>query len=278
MPKSTSLKNKPRLGVCGCGAIGARIAQSTTTELKKHYRLTALYDQDHTKTEVLAQKLKNRSLSKKSFRDLLKSSDVVVEAVNPPAARPIIRQALIQKKHTLAMSIGRLLLAQDLFQLAQKKHCQLLIPSGAVSGIDTVKAASLKKISKIVLTTRKPLRGFSGNPYLKKKGIRLDKIRGTTVIFEGSVTQAIKHFPQNINVAATVALASRHPKKLKIRLLTSPYFTVNSHEVEIMGDFGHMVSRTENKICPDNPKTSYLAVLSAIQTLKDFSTGARIGT
>ncbi len=176
------------------------------------------------------------------------------------------------------MSIGRLLLTPALFRLARHNHCHLLIPSGAVSGLDTVKAAGLKKIHRITLTTRKPLKGFSNNPYLKKKGIRLDRIRRITTIFEGPVRQAVKHFPRNINVAATLALASGREDKLRIRILTAPHFTKNSHEVEIVGDFGRMVSRTENTICPDNPKTSYLAVLSAIQTLKDFAQGGRIGT
>jgi len=278
MPTTKRVLKQIRLGICGCGAIGSRIAQSTRIELKKYYRLTALYDRVRSKTKHLAQELNDQTLKKNCLNDLLKSCDLMVEAVNPPAARSVIQQALKHKKNVLAMSVGRLLHAPNLLRLAEKHRCHLLMPSGAVSGIDAVKAASLKHISKIVLTTRKPLRGFAGNPYLRRQGICLDKIQGDTVIFEGPVTEAIKHFPQNINVAATLALASGHPDQLFIRLLTSPRFTVNSHEIEITGDFGRMISRTENTICPDNPKTSYLAVLSAIQTLKDFSDRVHIGT
>ncbi|MFA5260321.1 MAG: aspartate dehydrogenase domain-containing protein, partial [Candidatus Omnitrophota bacterium] len=93
-----------------------------------------------------------------------------------------------------------------------------------------------------------------------------------------TVDDAVRHFPRNINVAATLAIASHAKSKIIIRILTSPEYTINSHEIDIQGDFGHMVSRTENVICPDNPKTSYLAVLSAIQTLKEFCSGVRVGT
>ena len=98
------------------------------------------------------------------------------------------------------------------------------------------------------------------------------------VIFEGDVDSAVKYFPKNINVAATLALACGAKEKILVRLMTSPEYKTNSHEIEVIGDFGRMVALTDNVVCPDNPKTSYLAVLSAIQTLKQFFSGVKIGT
>ena len=95
---------------------------------------------------------------------------------------------------------------------------------------------------------------------------------------KGDVYEALKHFPQNINVAATLALASKRSDILRIKIVTSPRYTTNSHEVEVVGDFGRLVTKTENVACPDNPKTSYLAVLSGIQTLKQYCNGILIGT
>ena len=97
------------------------------------------------------------------------------------------------------------------------------------------------------------------------------------MIFEGNVSEAVAAFPRNINVAATIALASQAKDKMIVRIITSPDYKTNSHEIEAIGEFGKIVTRTENTICPDNPKTSYLAVLSGIQTLQAFCGKIKIG-
>ena len=130
----------------------------------------------------------------------------------------------------------------------------------------------------MTITSRKPPAGFSNVAYVKAKGIDISRIDRETVLFEGDVQSAVKFFPQNINVAATLALASQAPDKMTIRIVTSPEYQTNSHEIEVVGDFGRISSRTDNVVCPDNPKTSFLAVLSAIQTLKEYCLGTRIGT
>ncbi|MDP2654562.1 MAG: DUF108 domain-containing protein [Candidatus Omnitrophota bacterium] len=269
---------KVAVGIVGCGAIGSRIAKSVTRELKSFCRLTALYDIDLTRAGMLERNLRARGIVKRSFAQLLNNCDLMVEAVSAPVTRPLIRQALSSGKNVLAMSVGKLLNAQDLFALASRKGCKILIPSGAIAGIDALKAAGLVPIQSITLTTRKPVSGFANNPYIKKHGIDLAQIRGETVLFEGGVAAAVKAFPQNINVAATLALASRAANKLTIRILTSPDYQTNSHEIEVTGESGRITTRTDNVVCPDNPKTSYLAVLSGIQTLREFCLGARIGT
>jgi len=202
----------------------------------------------------------------------------MVEATNAKNLQPLICKAIQRRKNVLVMSTGKILRSPRLLKLAQANHCRLLIPSGAIAGIDALKAAGLARISSITLTTRKPVKGFSGNEYLKQKDIDLSRLTTDTVIFSGPVSAAVKYFPQNINVAAVLALATTAGKKLRVCIIASPTQKRNSHEVEIVGDFGRIVTRTENEICPDNPKTSYLAVLSAIQTIKDFCSGVRVGT
>ena len=271
-------KKKIRIGIVGCGAIGSRIAKSVQKELKGFCTLSALFDINFQKSKQLVNQLKAKSIIKKSLKDLLKSSDFIIEAVNAKDTQPIIREALKMKKNVLAMSVGKLLNAHDLFSLATKNHSALLLPSGAIAGVDAIKAASLVKISSVTLTTRKHPSGFVDNAYITQKGINLREIDQETVIFDGDVDTAVKFFPQNINVAATLSLASQVKEKVRIRIITSPHYKTNSHEVEVLGDFGRITTLTDNVVCPDNPKTSYLAVLSGIQTLKQFFSGVKIGT
>lgn len=271
-------KKKTKVGILGCGAIGSRMALSIKTDLKTKAVVSAVFDIQRERAEKLAKNFSRGRIIKNSFEELLSSCDLVVEAINAQDTQKLIRQALLAKKDVLVMSVGKLLGAHDIFKIASRNHCRLLVPSGAVAGLDAVKAASQRKISKITLTTRKPVFGFSQNDYFIKKKIDLSKLTSETVLFDGNVKDAVKHFPQNINVAAAIALASLAGDKLRIRIITSPEYKLNSHEIEVVGEFGRLMTRTENEICPDNPKTSYLAVLSAIQTLKQYFEEVKIGT
>ncbi len=269
---------KKKIGIVGCGAIGSRIAKSIQNELKNICELTGVYDIDEDKSFNLVKELGIMNRLKTSLKDLIKSCDCVVEAVNAKDTRQIVRESLKAKKSVLAMSVGKLLNAHDLFNLAKKNDCHILLPSGAIAGVDAIKAASLANVDKLTLTTRKPPSGFRNNPYFAQKKIDLSRIKKETVLFDGNVDTAVKLFPQNINVAATIALACKSKRKMRVRILTSPRYHTNSHEIEMEGAFGKMFTRTDNVVCPDNPKTSYLAVLSGIQTLKQFCTGILIGT
>lgn len=273
-----SKNKKVRVGILGCGAIGSRMALSIKNDLKSRAVVSAVFDIQDERAEKLAKNFSRGRIITRSFEELLNSCDLVVEAVNAQDTQKLIRQAVLAKKDVLVMSVGKLLGANDIFKIAKRNRCRILVPSGAVAGLDAVKAASQRKISKITLTTRKPPFGFSQNNYFAQKKIDLSKLTKETVLFDGGVNAAVKHFPQNINVAAAIALASLAGDKLRIRIITSPEYKLNSHEIEVVGEFGRLVTRTENEICPDNPKTSYLAVLSAIQTLKQYFEEVKIGT
>jgi aspartate dehydrogenase len=271
-------KKKILVGILGCGAIGSRMAIAIKDELKDSAVVAGIFDVQTDRAEKLAKKISRDRIVKRSIEELIKSCDLMVEAVNAKDTKKLIRQALAAKKDVLVMSVGKLLGAKEIFRTASRNRCKLLVPSGAIAGLDAIKAASQRKISRITLTTRKPTFGFTQTQYISQKNIDLAKIKGETVLFDGGVKAAVEHFPQNINVAAAIALASLAEDKLRIRIITSPEYKLNSHEIEVVGDFGRLVTRTENEVCPDNPKTSYLAVLSAIQTLKQYFQEVKIGT
>ncbi len=271
-------KSKVRVGILGCGAIGSRIARSIKRECGDRAAVTALFDINPAKSKDLQKHLPYKNIVKRSYSQLLNSCDLMVEAVNAPDTRTIVRRALLAKKDVLVMSVGKFLDGGSIIKMAYKQGARLLIPSGAVAGIDAVKAAALGKIERITLTTRKPVYGFNDNAYVQKRRINLSQIKKETVLFEGGVREAVQCFPQNINVAATIALACGVRDKMRIRISTSPEFKVNSHELEVIGEFGRMIAKTENVVCPDNPKTSFLAVLSAVQALKQYFQEVKIGT
>ncbi|MEI8012358.1 MAG: aspartate dehydrogenase domain-containing protein [Candidatus Omnitrophota bacterium] len=267
-----------KIGVVGCGAIGSRIAHSMRKEKKDLFSISAVYDIDLVRAGTLAESLKLPACVAGSMADVIDRSDIIVEAVNSSAAVHIVKKSLRAGKSVLAMSVGRLLDHASLFPLVRRSSGTLLLPSGAVAGLDALKAAALAGIKTLTLTSCKPPAGFAGNDYIKEKGIRLDALKKDTVLFDGGVMDAVRYFPQNINVAASVALAAGPHVALRVRIIASPSAKYNSHEIFAQGAFGSMTTRTENTVCPDNPKTSYLAVLSGIRTLKGFAENIRIGT
>ncbi|MFH1045673.1 MAG: aspartate dehydrogenase [Candidatus Omnitrophota bacterium] len=269
---------KMKVGIIGCGTIGTALAEAIEQRFGRQARLVALSDIDSAK----AKKLRAQCVLRPPIvnqDELIKKSDLIIEAAAAKSALEIARNALARKKDILLMSIGGILEnAEELFRKAEVNKCRIYLPSGAIGGLDAVKAAAISKITHATLITRKPPQGLAGAPYLKEHNIDVTAIKDETVIFEGTAAEAVKGFPQNVNVCALLSLAGIGPKKTRVRIIADPHTTANSHEIEVAGDFGRLWVKTENLPSPANPKTSILAFLSAIATLQGILGKVKIGT
>jgi aspartate dehydrogenase len=275
MPK----KNKLKIGIVGCGAIGSSLAKEIVTNFGSCATLTALYDIRTERAQLLSRSLtKDTSLSVANLDILIKKSDLVIESASASAAWEITRKSISAGRKVMVMSVGGLVGHPDaLFAKAAKKNTQVYFPSGAVSGIDALKAAGIAGIKKVTLTTRKHPKAFSGVDYVVKR-FKLSDLKQDRVLFAGSADLAVKYFPQNINVAAVLGLAGIGMHKTQVRIIASPSAKKNIHEVLIESKAARIFTRTENILHPENPKTSFLAVLSAIATLKQILQPVKIGT
>ena len=275
MPEKTKLK----IGIVGCGAIGSSLAKEIAVNFRDRAILSALYDIMPEKAQSLSRKItKNTKLSVGSLGTLIKKSDLVIEASAAAAAWEIARKAVSAGRKVMVMSVGGMVGHLDgLLAQAAKNNTQAYFPSGAISGIDALKAADIAGVKKVLLTTRKHPFAFSGVEYVEKK-FKLSGLKKDKVLFFGSASKAIKYFPQNINVAAILGLAGIGMRKTKVRIIASPFVTKNIHEILIESKAAKIFTRTENILHPQNPKTSFLAVLSAIATLKQILEPVKIGT
>lgn len=257
-----------KIGIIGCGVIGTGIAEFISRKLKDKAMVIALCDIDSDKAMRLSKRLRPLPAIT-GFDTLIRKSDLVIESAGGKVAGMVAEKAILNKKDCLIMSTGGLLDRHGLFRKAKARGVNIYIPSGAVSGIDGLASAAAGRIKKVRLTTRKPVRGLIGAPYLEKRGIDIRKIRKETVIYKGTAKEALKHFPKNINVAATVSLSGIGPERTQVRIITSPAYKRNTHELEVEGDFGRLFTRTENLPSKENPKTSQLAIFSALAKLKE---------
>lgn len=273
------MTEKLKIGIVGCGAIGSSLAQAIVSEFKGQAELCALYDIDPAKSAALAKKIGKAGLAVKSLAELIRKSGLVVECASAAASLQIARAALAAGRDMMIMSVGGVVgRFGQLTALAKKHRAKVFIPSGAVAGIDALKAANVGRIRKATLTTFKNPASFRGVKYIQSRKIRLDEIKQERVLFAGPARLAVKYFPQNINVSAVLSLAGIGADRTKIKIIASPQVKRNIHEIKIESDAGDILTRVENVLHPDNPKTSFLAVLSAIATLKQILQPVRIGT
>ena len=252
------------VGFVGCGAIARTITDFACRE-DLGVCLKFFYDQDVDMAEDLA--LKVGGTVSPNLEDMLGRVDLVVEAASAQAVREVAPVVLGAGVDMIIMSVGALLdneLREKLESIAKKNSAKIYAPSGAVVGVDGVKAASIGKIKSASLVTRKPPRSL---------GISTDK---ETVLYEGKAGDAVRKFPKNINVAATLSLACG--REIDVKIIADPQVERNTHEVHMVGEFGELKTTTQNIQCTTNPKTSALAAYAAIKLLKNLNQTIHIGT
>ncbi len=267
-----------RVGIIGCGTIGKELAVACQKRFRDDVRLEALADQDTARARKLQHSLKP---GPKIFSvdQLILHCDLVIEAASKAVVYEVTKKALSLGKDVMVMSVGGLLgKEKEIFNLARTHRCCLYLPSGGVVGIDGLKAARIGTLHRVTLTTRKPPQGFEDAPYVIKHNIPLKNLKQEKLLFEGDAAEAVRGFPKNINVSATLSLVGLGAKKTKVRIIACPHMLVNVHEVYVQGDFGSFYTRTENFPSEQNPKTSRLAILSAVATLERILKNVKIGT
>ncbi|MEM2890324.1 MAG: aspartate dehydrogenase [Candidatus Hadarchaeum sp.] len=272
-----------KVGLIGCGAIGAALARMIDSGEAGGVELGWVYDLKLERCRRLVSSLKNKPRILRRAAEIYEDEDVgiVVEAASQEAVRQYSLGILRSGKDLVILSVGALSdegLFHSLQTEARDLGRKIYIPSGAVVGIDGAKSSSLREIKEVRLTTRKPPCAFKNNEYLKSKGIKLSGLKAPKTIFSGTAREAVKLFPASVNVAATLSLAGVGFDRTLVRIVADPRIKRNIHEIRIRGEAGELLTRSFNVPFPDSPRTSYLAALSAARTLKNLSETVRVGT
>lgn len=266
----------------GCGAIGTALATAIEHDESRRARVVALTDADPRAAQTLRRRLTGRPAIV-SLPALIRRSHLVIEAASGAIAGRVARLALASHRDVLIMSTGGLLTDPSWRRAARRSRGRLVVPSGALAGIDGAKAMAVGTIRRVRLTTTKPPRALAGAPFVRAKRWDLARLRRRKTLFEGSPQQVVKGFPQNANVAATLWLASgglargRRPS-VTVRVVADPSVRVNRHDVELEGDCGRIRCIVESRPSSGNPKTSELAIRSALAALEGLVTPIQIGT
>ncbi|HLD49669.1 MAG TPA: aspartate dehydrogenase domain-containing protein [bacterium] len=304
---------KIKVGIIGCGVIGSSLAKIIENRFKNKAQLAWLCDHHFPKAAVLQKALKSKPVITDS-RNLIRKADLIVEAASARVSGSIAREAVARGKDVLILSVGGLLsLCHPEAFSAKQPPCgvaegsprffaqhssplgslrmtdsgglrmtrnkgRLWIPSGAIAGVDALLASREAGLKSVKLVTRKPPAGLSEAPYFKNKNF--PKLAGSReyCVFKGNAADAVRNFPQNINVAALLSLAGLGPKKTLVEIWTSNAYQGNQHEVTIVSNAGEIRTVSKNVPFPENLKTSALAAYSAAALLRKIFSGFRVGT
>ena len=260
-----------RVGVIGCGAIGSELALAVAAGDAGDATLAGVFDLDTGAALKLA-KAAGCTAAGSLAELLVNRPDVVVEAASQEAVRSFGESVVLAGPDIVVLSVGALLDSELMARLeaaCRKTGARVRVPSGAVLAVDALKAAKLGGIKSVTLTTRKPPEAL---------GLAREELAGNErVLFDGPAAQAVKKFPRNVNVAATISLAGIGPERTRVRLIADPNVKRNTHELSVEAESGSILARTENA-ASENPRTSRLAALSAIRLIRDLGEPVIIGT
>ncbi|HZS00611.1 MAG TPA: aspartate dehydrogenase [Chloroflexota bacterium] len=263
-----------RIGVIGAGAIGRYLIEAVRAGRAGDHEIV-----------VVGDIVPGLSLDGVPYTTDIRSLpsyglDLVVEAAAQAAAREYAVPMLEAGLDVMIMSVGALAdeaFAERLRETARRVGRRVYIPSGALGGLDAVKAGLLSGLESVELVSTKPPVALQGAAYFDTHPVDWDAIRGPTVVYEGPAAEAVGYFPQNVNVAAVLSLAGVGPHKTRVRVVADPTATTNQHSVRVKGGFGTLEVNLSNLPTPENPKTSWLAALAAVAMLRRLADPFQIG-
>jgi aspartate dehydrogenase len=264
-----------KIGLVGTGVMGSMIARAIDQGASAA-TLVAVSDLDDRAARALAGSLRSPP-GVTTTPEVVQAADLVVEAAAPTALPGLLREIAAAGRDLLVLSVGGLIDQDSVLGDAARAGSRVYCPSGAIAGLDAVRAAAGGRIDGARITTRKPPAGLAGAPFFSPTGIDPAGITEPRVIFEGSAREACREFPQNVNVSAALSLAGIGVDRTEVRIVADPGLTRNVHSIEVWGDFGRIRTETEN-VPSENPRTSRLAALSAIALIRTLTESLKVGT
>jgi aspartate dehydrogenase len=268
-----------RIAVAGLGAIGRALARRLAQKAPlgvPGLTLACVAVRDRGKAEAWMRE-EGIDCPIVALAELPQHADLAVEAAPAAVLEQICRPMLEAGRSVMVLSAGALLPRPELIELARAKGGQIVVPTGALIGLDAVTAAAEGTIHSVRMTTRKPPKGLVGAPYLDKNGISVEGLNEAKRVFSGTAREAAAGFPANVNVAAALSLAGIGPDRTTIDIWADPAVSRNCHTIEVESDSA-LFSMTIENIPSENPKTGRITALSALAALRKLHAPLRVGT
>ena len=264
-----------RVGIAGLGAVGLEVAKRLIAGVPG-LKLTAVAVRDAEKARRALPQV-GESIPVRKLTELADDCDIVVESLPPALFRDVALSAIDKGRILMPLSVAQLLENSDLIERARQKGARILVPTGALIGLDAVRAAAEGTIHSVKMVTRKPPAGLEGAPYLRENGISVSGLKEPLKVFDGSAREGARGFPANVNVAAALSLAGIGPDRTQLEIWADPNVTRNTHTISVDADTARFTMTIEN-IPSENPRTGKSVAPSTVAALRALVSELKVGT
>jgi len=266
-----------KLGIAGLGAIGMAVARAIDAGTVPGIRLVAVAARDQVKAGKAIEGFRSapRLLS---LAALAEAADVVVECLPSQHFAAIAVPAIERGRIFMPLSVGALIDHMPLVDRARQTGARIIVPTGALLGLDAVRAAAEGRIASVKIVTRKPPAGLAGAPLLVESGIAVEGLQAPLRVFEGSAREAIAGFPANVNVAVALSLAGVGPDATRAEIWADPAVTRNTHTITVKSDSSDLTMTIENIPSEENPRTGKITALSVLAALRRLTAPLVVGS
>jgi aspartate dehydrogenase len=266
-----------KLGIAGLGAIGLKVARMIDSGTVPGIELAAVSANDKARAaDKLADFAKPPVVT--DLAGLSDHANIIVECAPAAVFSDVAGPAIEHGHYFMPLSVGALLDHMDLVERAKETGARIIVPTGAIIGLDTVRAMAVGEIASVNLETRKPPGGLAGAPYLVANDIDISNLSEPLCVFRGTAREAARAFPANVNVAAALGLAGIGPDKTKIEVWADPGVNRNHQTVTIVSDAGEATMSIQNIPSDENPRTGRIVANSVIATLNRFTAPLTAGS
>src|SRR5262245_23681188 len=266
-----------KLGIAGLGAIGLAVARAVDAGTVPGLRLVAASARDQAKAQREVGRFRSPPRLV-GFAELAEAADVVVECLPSRHCRAVAGRAIGRGRIFMPLSVGALIDHMGLIERARSTGARIIVPTGALLGLDAVRAAAEGKIASVKIVTRKPPQGLAGAPLLVERGIDLKGLKEPLKVFEGTAREAIAGFPANVNVAVALSLAGVGPDATRVEIWADPGVTRNTHTIVVRSDSSDLTMTIENIPSEENPRTGRITALSVLAALRRLTAPLVVGS
>jgi aspartate dehydrogenase len=269
-------ENDVKVGIAGFGTIGKPVAAALQKGIDG-LELAAVCSRDKDKARRNMEGLCD-PVPVVSPQELADMCDVIVECVPKAAFRDIAEPALKAGRIFITVSGAGLLIHPDVVDLARDNKAQIILATGALLGLDAVRAAAEGEIEQVRMITRKPPFSLNGAPYLVENNISIENLPEPLKVFEGTAREGAAGFPANVNVAAALGLAGIGPDRTTLEIWADPALERNTHRIEVEADSARFSLSIENVPSVENPGTGKITALSVIAALRALTAPLKVGS
>jgi aspartate dehydrogenase len=264
------------VGIGGFGVIGEAVARALDAGMDG-LKLVAVSARDR---DAAAGRMTGMTASPPvvALAALAELADIVIECAPAAVFAEVAEPAVSAGRIFIPLSCGVLLEYPELVARAAETGGRIIVPTGALLGLDAVRAAAEGEIHSVRMITTKPPKSLAGAPYLIENQIRIDNLDAPLKVFEGPARAAAKAFPANVNVAVALSLAGVGPDKTTIEIWVDPAVERNTHNIKVDSDSTRFDMTIEGIPSPSNPATGMLTPLSVIATLRGLVSTMKVGT